>query len=134
MRIIRMLQFYSNENLAMDLVKALRDLGYNALTSYEANQANQGIPDDQVLAYAIEQNRTVITLNRDDFLALHRSGVNHRGIIICKDDREYMRQAEVLHNYLEEQVESLENRLIRVQKQNQPKSSQKIFVIKKYLR
>jgi predicted nuclease of predicted toxin-antitoxin system len=129
-----MLQFYSNENLAMDLVKALRDLGYNALTSYEANQANQGIPDDQVLAYAIEQNRTVITLNRDDFLALHRSGVNHRGIIICKDDREYMRQAEVLHNYLEEQVESLENRLIRVQKQNQPKSSQKIFVIKKYLR
>lgn len=129
-----MLQFYSNENLPMDLVKALRDLGYNVLTSYEARQANQGIPDHQVLAYAIEQTRTVITLNRDDFLALHRSGVNHRGIIICKDDRDYMRQAEVLHHYLEEQVASLENRLIRVQKQNQPKSSQKIFVIKEYLR
>ena len=127
-----MIQFYSNENLPLDLVKALRNLGYNVLTSYEAGQANQGIPDDEVLAYATAQNRSIITLNRDEFLAMHRIGVNHSGIIICKDDRDYFGQAETLHTYLERKIEDLENRLIRVQKQNRPKSSQQIFIVREY--
>jgi predicted nuclease of predicted toxin-antitoxin system len=129
-----MTKFYSNENLPLALVEALRDFGYNVLTSYDAGQANQGVPDDEVLAYAIAQNRSVITLNRDDFLALHNSGVNHQGIVICKDDRDYLGQAEVLHAYLKNKTQALQNRLIRVQKQNQPKSSQKIFIIREYIR
>lgn len=67
------------------MVLALRELGYGVLTSYDAGQANQGIPDDQVLTFAQQQNRTVITLNRDDFLKLHRSGIQHSGIIINDD-------------------------------------------------
>jgi len=75
-------------------------LGYDVLTSYDAGQANQGIPDDEVLAFAIQHERAVITLNRDDFIELHRSGIPHQGIIICKTDRDYSGQAQALHSYL----------------------------------
>jgi predicted nuclease of predicted toxin-antitoxin system len=81
-----MARLYSNENLAIDLVEALRQFNYDILSSYDAGQANQGIPDDEVLEYATLNDRSVITFNRDDFVALHRNGVSHGGIIICKDD------------------------------------------------
>lgn len=126
-----MTDLYSNENFPLDMVLALRGLGYSVLTSYDAGQANQGIPDDQVLAFAQQQNRTVITLNRDDFLKLHRSGIQHSGIIICKDDRDYTGQVQSLHRYLQS-AGDLANRCIRVKKQNQPKSSTPVFVIQEY--
>lgn len=128
-----LINFYSNENFPFDLVVELRQLGYNVLTSYEAGQANQGIPDDVVLSFARQQNRIVITLNRDDFLRLHRSGIEHLGIVICKDDRDYYGQAQTLHNYLQSQ-RNFTNRLLRVKKQNQPKSSSPIFVVREYER
>ncbi|GAC1492128.1 MAG: DUF5615 family PIN-like protein [Chamaesiphon sp.] len=128
-----MLKLYSNENFPMDIVKKLRSFGYDVLTSYEAGQANQGSPDEEVLAFAIQQERSLITLNRDDFIALHRSGIPHKGIIICKADRDYKGQAQVLHVYLQG-IEELGNLLIRVKKQNQPKSSSQSFIIQIYER
>ncbi len=125
------IDFYSNENFPFDMVTALRELGYNVLTSYEAGQANQGIPDDVVLTFAQQQNRTVITLNREDFIRLHRSGIEHFGIVICKDDRDYSGQVEILHTYLQSQS-NLTNRLLRVKKRNQPKSGSPIFVVQEY--
>jgi hypothetical protein len=129
-----MARLYSDENLAIDLVEALRQFNHDILSSYDAGQANQGIPDDEVLDYATLNDRSVITFNRDDFVALHRNGVNHAGIIICKDDRDYLGQAQALHDYLLNQLDRLHNRLIRVQRQNQSKSSQKLFVVREYLR
>jgi len=123
----------------MDIVRELRKLGYDVLTSYDAGQANQGIPDEDVLTFAIQQERAVITLNRDDFIELHRSGIPHNGIIICKTDRDYVGQAQTLHTYLQEErtknpVGTFRDRLIRVKKQNQPKSSRQVFVIQDYTR
>ncbi|WP_446340092.1 DUF5615 family PIN-like protein [Coleofasciculus chthonoplastes] len=134
-----MVKFYSNENFPMDIVRELRKLGYDVLTSYDAGQANQGIPDEDVLTFAIQQERAVITLNRDDFIELHRSGIPHNGIIICKTDRDYVGQAQTLHIYLQEErtknpVGTFRDRLIRVKKQNQPKSSRQVFVIQDYTR
>jgi predicted nuclease of predicted toxin-antitoxin system len=128
-----MIKLYSNENFPMDIVIELRRFGYDVLTSYEAGQANQGIPDEDVLAFATQNGRAVITLNRDDFIALHRSNISHTGIIICKTDRDYTGQAQTLHTYLQE-IEALENQLIRVKKQNQPKSSRQVFIIQEYTR
>jgi predicted nuclease of predicted toxin-antitoxin system len=125
---------YFNENLSIDLVERIREFGYDVLTSYQAGQANQAIPDDEVLAYATANQRSVITFNRDDFVALHRSGIDHAGIIVCKDDRDYLQQAQALHAFLATQTDSLQNRLVRVLRQNQPGSSQKLFVVKEYLR
>ncbi|NEZ54301.1 DUF5615 family PIN-like protein [Adonisia turfae] len=126
-----MVDLYSNENFPIDMVVLLRNLGYDVLTSYDAGQANQGIPDKDVLTYATQNNRVVITLNRQDFINLHRQSPDHNGIIICKDDRNYTDQVQTLHTYLETQT-SLNNRLIRVLKQNQPKSSQQAFTIREY--
>ena len=38
-----MTRFYANENLTLDLVRELRQLGYDVLTSIDAGQANQSI-------------------------------------------------------------------------------------------
>lgn len=126
-------RFYANENLPVELVNALQHLGHDLLTSYEAGNANQGILDEQVLSTASANNRAVITFNRDDFLVLHRSGIEHGGIVICKDDSDLQRLGQVLHDYLITQ-ETLQNRLLRVLQQNQRGSSHPVFVIREYPR
>ncbi|MGL4502353.1 MAG: DUF5615 family PIN-like protein [Planktothrix sp.] len=127
-----MIKFYANENFPLEMVKALRNFGYNVLTSYESGRANQKISDDQVLAFAKSEQLIMITLNRDDFITLHRQSKEHNGIIICKDDRDYQGQIEFLHDSLLSQAENFYGRLIRVLKQNQRKSAQPIFVIREY--
>jgi predicted nuclease of predicted toxin-antitoxin system len=56
------------------------------LTAADAGKNNQRIPDDQVLAFAKEHQRCVVTLNRRDFIRLHISNNNHDGIIVCTQD------------------------------------------------
>lgn len=112
------------------MVKILREFGHMVITSYNAGQANQGIPDDEVLNYATQNNMILITFNRDDFIELHQSGLKHKGIVICKTDRDYQGQV-AIHEYLQTQF-SLENRLVRIKKQNQKGLKQQIFVIQEY--
>lgn len=57
----------------MEMVYLLRSLGYNVLTSYEAGQANQKIPDEQVLIYATNAARIVITENIAIFSQINRA-------------------------------------------------------------
>jgi predicted nuclease of predicted toxin-antitoxin system len=124
-----MIRFYANENLSAVVVKHLRSLGHDVLTSYDAGNANQGIPDDQVLVTATVDERCVITFNRKDFLALHRSGVDHAGIVIFKDDRDRIQQAQMVDEELSKES-SLKNRCFRVLKHNQSGSSQPLLIIK----
>lgn len=123
-----MTRFYANENFPLDLVKELHRLGYDVLTSYEAGKANQSISDENVLKFAQERERVVITLNREDFITLHKQGKAHSGIFICKEDRDYKGQAEKIHEFVLNNSQSLDGRLIRVKKQNQKGASQ-VFVI-----
>ncbi len=125
--------FYSNENFALDMVQMLRQLDYKVTTSYEAGQANQAIPDDAVLNYATNNKLILITFNRDDFIKLHQSSMNHSGIIICKTDRSYQEQIDFLHNYLQTQ-DTLINRLIRIKKQQKKGFGQQIFVTQEYFK
>ncbi|MFM7580104.1 MAG: DUF5615 family PIN-like protein [Microcystaceae cyanobacterium] len=125
-----MAKFYSNENFPLEIVRFLRNFDHDILTSLEAGRANQSIPDNEVLAYATAENRILITLNRDDFIKLHRSGIDHAGIIICKEDRDYFGQAQARQDYLQQQTSSLNNCLIRVQKQNQPNLAQQRFIVR----
>ena len=93
---------------------------------------NQGA-DEQVLATATADNRCVITFNCNDFIGLHRSGVEHKGIVICKDDRDRLLQAQIIDEELSAQA-TIENRLFRVLKQNQLGSNQPKLAIQEYLR
>ena len=97
-----MAAIYSNENFPKRVIEDLRRLGHDVLTSYEAGRANQKIPDDQVLAYATELKRVCLTLNRFDFIRLHREtqGV-HSGIIVCtRDDADPVALAARIHSAL----------------------------------
>jgi predicted nuclease of predicted toxin-antitoxin system len=82
-----MIGLYADENFELPVIKKLRAKGYDILTALEAGNANQGIPDEEVLAFAIQEHRAVITLNYNDFKNLHKRDKNHCGIVICISTR-----------------------------------------------
>ncbi len=93
-----MCKLYADENLPRAVVSALRGLGHDILTAYEAGQANQSIEDAVLLAFAVRRQRAVLTLNRRDFLELHRRSQHHWGIVVCREDRDYSQLAQRIHN------------------------------------
>ena len=48
-----MARFYSNENFPLQTVIELRLLGHDVLTSFEAGNANQAVPDEEVLSFSV---------------------------------------------------------------------------------
>ncbi|WP_367874135.1 DUF5615 family PIN-like protein [Luteolibacter sp. Populi] len=92
-----MARFYSNENFPLPVVLALRELGHDVLTSFEAGNANREIPDQEVLLYAVSTERAVLTLNRHDFVMLHRASPAHAGIVVCTFDPDFPAQARRIH-------------------------------------
>ena len=82
-----MARFYSNENIAAQVVTELRSLGHDVLTSLEAGNANASVPDHVVLAFATSARRILLTHNRRHFLLLHlRRSESHCGIVLCTFD------------------------------------------------
>jgi Domain of unknown function (DUF5615) len=63
------------------------------LTCQEAGNAGQRIPDEEVLRFATEHHRAVLTMNRRDFFRLHRQTPNHAGIVACTEDADCDGQA-----------------------------------------
>lgn len=108
-----MARLYSNENFPFPVVAELRRLGHDVLTVSEAGKAEQAIQDDEVLAFAIEQERAVITINRKHFVALHRTKPDHAGIVVCTFDSEFTAQAERIDIALRE-YSNIKGELIRI--------------------
>jgi hypothetical protein len=115
-----MARLYSNENFPLRVVKELRSLGHDVLTSHEAGRANQKVPDDLVLAFALAESRALLTLNRLDFFRLHRSTMGeHAGIIACtRDDADPAAFAHRIHSAINE-MESLAGEFIRIVRPSQ---------------
>lgn len=82
------MKLYADENVPKSVVEALRAYGHDVLTAFEAGQANRGLSDNVVLAFATARQRAVLTLNRSDFIALHKTQPRHAGIVVCKADRD----------------------------------------------
>jgi len=111
-----MARFYSNENVPRPAVEELRRLGHDVLTSAEAGTANLAVPDHEVLAFAVAQDRIVLTLNRRHFVRLHHENPRHCGIVTCTYDPDFERQARRIHDAV--QVESeIRGKLLRVNRQ-----------------
>src|SRR5947208_1242999 len=85
-----MARFYSNENFPQAAVEELRKLSHDVLTSLEAGKANQRIPDEEVLAFATNENRILLTLNRKHFIKLHANDDDHGGIVVCSQDNDFV--------------------------------------------
>jgi hypothetical protein len=79
----------------------------------EAGNGNLGIPDEDVLSFAIGDNRAVVTINRHDFIRLHRADSEHCGIIVCTNDHDRPRMATRIDAAITTQT-SLKGELIRV--------------------
>lgn len=92
-----MARFYADENFPYPLVEELRLLGHDVLTAREAGQADQAIPDNEVLTFAAAEQRALLTLNRRDFFREHQANPQHAGIIACTFDPDFVSQAERIH-------------------------------------
>jgi predicted nuclease of predicted toxin-antitoxin system len=110
-------KLYADEQFPYLATSRLRELGHDILTVQSAGRANQSIPDDEVLAFATAQSRAVLTLNRRDFVRLHRESQDHAGIITCTDDADKVRLAERIDLALQAEA-TLISQLIRVVKPN----------------
>ncbi len=113
-------RLYSNENFHQQVVVALRALGHDVLTSLEAGRANQRIIDEEVVRFAAEENRAVLTFNRLHFVRLHQStDGKHAGIIVCSEDRDIVALAQRIDQAIQN-CGTLSGKLLRV---NQPAKS-----------
>lgn len=93
------------------MVKILRELDHNILTFQESN--NKSISDEEVLFFAIQEQRIVLTQNRRHFIRLHQQYPNHTGIIVCTEDRNVEQLAQRIHQVLSSK-NTLTSQLIRV--------------------
>ncbi len=106
-------RLYSNENFPLPVVEALRRLGHDVLTTHDTGKSNAGVPDEEVLRYAAENGRAVLTHNRQDFIRLHRQNPEHAGIIVCTDNPDFPALAARVHAELQT-FDSLAGQLVRV--------------------
>ncbi len=79
------IELYLDEDVSVLIAELLRVRGFMAQTTQEAGRKNTS--DEDQLAYAVSQQRAVLTHNRDDFAALAQryfaDGRKHYGIIIA---------------------------------------------------
>lgn len=110
-------RFYSNENFPLPAVEALRRFGHDVVTTHDQGKSHQSIPDEEVLRFAIENCRAVLTHNRSDFIRLHRENPEHEGIIVCTDNPNFEELARKVNAALEG-MDSLSGKLVRVNRGN----------------
>lgn len=93
-----MARFYTNENLPLQVATDLRALGHDVLTCFEAGNANKAIPDDEVLAFAMSEQRIFVSHNKRHFLRIHHQRTQqHAGIVLCTVDKDFAGQAKRIH-------------------------------------
>jgi len=109
-----MARFYSNENIANRLVEELRRVGHDVVTSADAGNANAAIPDTEVLAFAVESSRILLTYHRSHFLRLHdQRAFDHAGMVLCRFDPDFVRQAKQIGSAVSVEAD-MKNRVLRI--------------------
>jgi hypothetical protein len=82
---------YTDEDITDRLAPLLRERGFEAASA--VSEGRVGLSDEEQLIHATQKSWTLLTYNRDDFLALarqwHDAGREHAGIVIS---RQFSRQ------------------------------------------
>ena len=86
------MRFFLDHDVPADIARVLRQEGHDVLELRNALPVN--VSDQEVFRFAWEQNRLILTCNRDDFLALAAVEPFH-GIIVLF--RRHTRQSECGH-------------------------------------
>ncbi len=113
-----MARLYTDENFPLPVVELLRAFGHDVLTAREAGNANLQIPDEDVLAFAIANERAVLTRNRRHFIRMHQFNPKHTGIIVCTEDPDFEGVAMRINQAISAE-ETLSGQLIRVVRPSQ---------------
>jgi hypothetical protein len=91
----------------------LRQFGHDVLTTHESGRAGLALPDEEVLAFAVAEQRVLLTINRKHFIRLHHQYPTHTGIIVSTFDLDFTALARRIHTALEAQPD-MHGRLIRI--------------------
>jgi hypothetical protein len=79
-------RLYFDEDVSVDIVSNLRQRGFDVLSTHEARLLQ--LDDDAQLAFAVQEQRALVTHNRRDFELRHEQalaeGHTHCGIIIAR--------------------------------------------------
>ena len=108
-----MASLFADENFPTPVTRRLRKLGHDVLTCGDVDITNRRIPDDIVLEFASRLERAVLTVNRDDFVALHDRGAAHAGIIAWDAASDFDALAYRVHRAIIAEA-SLSGRLVEV--------------------
>jgi hypothetical protein len=114
-----MAKLYADEDFSYPVVEELRRLGHDVVTAHEAGQANQGVQDPLVLAFAVAQGRAVLTFNRRHFTRLHAQNRPHAGIVVCTRDDDAVALANRIHQALMN-CPNLDDQLLRTYRPRLP--------------
>lgn len=98
-----MARLYSNENFPLPVVEELRNLGHDVLTIQETGKASQAMSDEDVLEFANEKQRILLTLNRRHFIRLHNKRQPHAGILACTFDPDFSAFAKRINDAIQEE-------------------------------
>jgi predicted nuclease of predicted toxin-antitoxin system len=79
----RTIRFHLDEHVANAVAAGLRRLGIDVTTTNDAGL--RGKTDPEQLAYANAESRVIFTED-DDFLVLAHLGLEHPGIVYCKQN------------------------------------------------
>jgi hypothetical protein len=81
-------KFYLNENLSPRLATQLRTHGIDVVTSHEAGML--AASDNDQLAFAVSEQRAIVTFNIHDFAVLHAeyivNGQAHWGMLFSTEE------------------------------------------------
>ncbi|MDD5434390.1 MAG: DUF5615 family PIN-like protein [Nitrospira sp.] len=79
------IKLYIDEDVPVQLAKAMQQRGMDVLTTQEAQMIESS--DEQQLAFAITQQRSILTHNKRDFIVIHKAYLNcgkeHSWIIVA---------------------------------------------------
>lgn len=108
-----MADLFADENFSLRVVRELRELGHDVLTSRESGLANQGTADPDIFLAAVAAGRAILTNDRRDYVRLHLRQPGHAGTVICTYDPDAERLARRIHNAISA-YDSLSGMLIRI--------------------
>jgi predicted nuclease of predicted toxin-antitoxin system len=108
-----MAALYADEHFPAPVVDQLRRFGHDVVTIQEDGHAGLKWPDKEVLQRATALRRAVLTLNRRDFIRLHRDNPNHSGIVATTQDLDFTRLAARIHEGIQA-IGNLSGQVIRV--------------------
>jgi len=108
-----MARLYGNENFPLPVIELLRQAGHDVITVAETGKANIAWPDEDVLEFALQDDRAVLTFNRKHFIRLHNQQQEHAGIITCTVDPDFAALSERIDQAIRS-LPSLQSQLIRV--------------------